>query len=98
MQRMTGIMWPATGGRDPVNRCSVQRRSVVDDASTTSTSTSTSSSPAVTRRIVRDGQRPRAAHLTRRLAIDVGKALSESGTAMWQKPDPAGPRARCPKF
>jgi len=52
----------------------------------------------VTGRVIRDGQRPRAAHLARRLAIDVGEALGESGAAVRQEPNPAGPGARRPKF
>jgi len=48
--------------------------------------------------VIRDGQRPRAAHLARRLAVDVSEALGEGGTTVWQKPDPTGPGARRPKF
>lgn len=101
-QRMTGIMGSCTTGRDPVDRRGTQRRrAIVRDTSTPSTSAhsrSATSSSAMTGRVVRDGQRSRAAHLARRLAVDVGEALGEGGAAVWQEPDPTGPGARCPKF
>lgn len=103
-QGVTGVMGSRSAGRDPVDRCGAQwRRAIIHDAPTASSrsvtsSFSSSSSSAVTGSIVRDGQRSRAAHLARRLAVDVGKALGEGGAAVWQKPDPAGPGARRPKF
>jgi len=50
----------------------------------------------VTGRVVRDGQRPRAAHLARCLTVDVGEALGEGGAAMRQEPNSTGPGARRP--
>jgi len=106
-QGVTGVMGSRRAGRDSVDRRGVQRRcAIIHDAPTASPSTSrsatssfsSSSSSAVTGSIVRDGQRSRAAHLARRLAVDVGEALGEGGAAMRQEPDPAGPGARRPKF
>lgn len=102
-QGVTGVMGSRRAGRDSVDRRGVQRRrAIIHDAPTASRSAtssfSSSSSSAVTGSIVRDGQRSRAAHLARRLAVDVGEALGEGGAAMRQEPDPAGPGARRPKF
>lgn len=98
-QGMTGVMRSRAARRDPVDRRCAQRCcAVVHDTSDPSSATTTSSSSAVTGRVVRDGQRPRAAHLARRLAIDVGEALGEGGAAVRQEPDPTGPGARRPKF
>lgn len=44
------------------------------------------------------GQRSRAAHLARRLPVDVSEAFGESSAAMGQEPNTAGSRARRPKF
>lgn len=99
-QGVTGVMGSHAARRDPVDRRCVQRCCAVvrDTSDPSSRSATASSSSAVTGRVVRDGQRPRAAHLARRFAIDVGEALGEGGAAVRQEPDPAGPGARRPKF
>lgn len=103
-QRVTGVMGSRAARRDSVDRRCAQRRCTIvhhaSDPSSPSATSSSSSSPssAVTGRVVRDGQRSRAAHLARRFAVDVGEALGKSGAAVRQEPDPTGPGARCPKF
>lgn len=105
-QGVTGVMRSRAAGRDPVDRRCAQRCcAIVHNASdpssrsATTTTPSSSSSSAVTGRVVRDGQRSRAAHLARRFAVDVGEALGKGGAAMVrQEPDPTGPGARRPKF
>jgi len=95
-QGVIGVMRSHAGGREPVDRRGAQRRrAVVHDISDPYSPTSPS---AVAGHVIRDGQRPRAAHLARRLAVDVSEALGEGGTAVRQKPDPTGPGARRPKF
>ncbi|KYN17452.1 hypothetical protein ALC57_10244 [Trachymyrmex cornetzi] len=107
-QRVTGVVGSRAVRRDSVDRRCAQRCcTIVYDSSdpssrsATSTSSSSSSSPssscsAVTGRVIRDGQRPRAAHLARRLTVDVGEALGEGGAAMRQEPNSTGPGARRP--
>lgn len=100
-QGVTGVMGSRAARRDPVDRRCAQRCcAVIHDTSDPSprSATATSSSSAMTGRVIRDGQRPRAAHLARRFAIDVGEALGEGGAAVRQEPDPTGPGARRPKF
>ncbi|KYQ55924.1 hypothetical protein ALC60_05206 [Trachymyrmex zeteki] len=111
-QGVTGVMRSRAVRCDSVNRRCTQRCCTVvydssnpssrsatsTSSSTTTTTTSSSSSSAVTGRVVRDGQRPRAAHLARRLTVDIGEALGEGGAAVRQEPNSTGPGARRPKF
>lgn len=85
-QRMIRVMKPATACGGAVVPWDGQRRGAVLDGGWTM-----AGRPGV-------GQRSRAAHLARRLPVDVGEAFSESGAAMGQEPNTAGSRARRPKF
>lgn len=99
-QGVTGVMGSRAARRDPVDRGCAQRCCAVvhDTSEPSSRSATAASSSAMTGRVIRDGQRPRAAHLARRFAVHVGEALGEGGAAVRQEPDPAGPGARRPKF
>jgi len=98
-QGVTGVMGSRVAGRDSVDRrCAVLYDASDPSSHSATSSCSSSSSSAMTGRVVRDGQRPRAAHLARRLAVDVGEALGEGGAAVRQEPDSTGPGARRPKF